>query len=79
MTEPRPVATFLRLWLIVAAPYALLRLAFNLAVLRLVDLRAEFAYEILFVSLGQALVLWLVTRRRVTPPAVDQMRGSKPE
>jgi hypothetical protein len=78
MPRPRPALDFLRLWLIVALPYAVLRAAFNIAVLRLVDLRVEFVYEVAFVSLGQAAVLWLITRRRPAAHAA-QSRGSRLE
>jgi hypothetical protein len=54
---------FLRTWLVMFVAYTGLKLAFNLGFGSMIDLRATFLYEIAFMPLGLAVVLWVTTRR----------------
>lgn len=74
MREARgSVALFLRLWLLMTFSYVTLTLLFDLLGPGYVDLREWSLLRLAVVPLGQALVFWLVTRRRsapqVEPPA----------
>lgn len=59
-------AAFLRLWFVLQFSYLLLRLLIDLAVAGYLDLRSIALIELLAVPFGQAVVLWLVTRRSRT-------------
>ena len=62
---------FLRLWLVMAFSYVLVKILFNFAVVGWVDLRLVAFKELLMVPLGQTLVFWFITRgRSAAPPAV---------
>jgi len=61
---------FVRLWFLLFFSYFGVKLVFTLGVMGYIDLRPVAFYELLLVPLGQAVVLWLVTRRgrQGTPP-----------
>jgi hypothetical protein len=54
---------FLRLWLVMAISFVLVKILFNFVVLGWVDLRSTAFKELLVVPLGQSLVFWVITRR----------------
>lgn len=54
---------FVRLWLVLAFAYALVKFAFELAVGGYVDLRGVALWGLLVVPFGQAVVISLVRRR----------------
>ena len=56
------VGRFLRLWLVLFFSYALLKVLFNLLLWGWIDLRPTALYELLFLPLGQTVVLWVVIR-----------------
>jgi hypothetical protein len=60
---------FVRLWFLLFFSYFGVRLIFTLGVMGYIDLRPVALYELLLVPLGQAVVLWLVTRRGRQPTA----------
>jgi hypothetical protein len=63
-----PLARWIRLWLVLAFSYLLLKFVYNLLWLRWIDLNfRDYLVEALSVSLGQSVVLWLVTRRARRP------------
>lgn len=55
---------FLRLWLMLFFSYGLLKFLFNLSVLGWIDLRRAALLELALMPLGQAVILWLITRPR---------------
>jgi len=60
---------FLRLWLVMAFSFVLIKILFNLLVLGWVDIRPAAFQELLLLPLGQSVVFWFVTRRsRSSPP-----------
>ena len=68
-----PLTTVLRLWFVLWFSYLFLKFLFNLVWLRWIDVNLrDYVLEALSVSLGQSVVLWLVTRRgRKTPAPSD--------
>lgn len=61
-------AAFLRLWLVMAFSFVLIKLLFNFVVLGWVDLRSNAFKELLVLPLGQSIVFWIITRRRRSDP-----------
>lgn len=62
---------FLRLWLVMAFSFLLIKLLFNFVVLGWVDLRSTAFKELLVLPLGQSIVFWVITRRRRTSGPVS--------
>jgi len=68
---------FLRLWFVLGFAYFALRLIFNLSVMGWIDVRPVAFLDLTVVPLGQAAVLWMVTRRaRQTVGAGEDPYGS---
>ena len=68
-SERGGVGRFLRLWMLLAFAYALIKFAFDLAVFGWIDLRGIAFLELAVIPLGQSAVFWVVTRRiRGEPP-----------
>ena len=57
------LGVFLRLWLVLGAAYALVKLAVDIGFGGFVDLRAVALWELLLVPLGQAGVAYAIRRR----------------
>lgn len=59
----RPLAVFLRLWLVFVSSYALFKLAVDLAFGGFVDLRLVALWGLVWIPLGQAAVVYVIRRR----------------
>jgi hypothetical protein len=63
MVRPASWAAFVRLWLLLLFSYDLLTLLFDLAVFGYIDLRSAALVQLVALPLGQAAIVWVVTRR----------------
>lgn len=54
---------FLRLWLVMAFSYSIIKFVFDLAMFGWIDLRSVVLWQLALIPLGQSVVFWFVTRR----------------
>lgn len=73
LTPMKALGRFLRLWLLLAFSYALVRFLYNLAVRGFVDIGARVLDELVYIPLLEAAVFWHLVRwsKGVDPPARD--------
>lgn len=63
MVERARWAAFLRLWFLLLFSYTILKLLIDLIAAGYVDLRTVTLTHLIVLPLGQAIIIWLVTRR----------------
>ena len=53
----------MRLWVVLAFSYVLIKFAFTLGIMGWIDIRPVAFLELALVPLGQSVVFWIITRR----------------